>query len=327
MQYHDAVCRHDLHQGLITSERDYVSNLATHLRYPLGSLINTMPASAIPKPAYHPPITSLTLPTSSEQLFGCDGIIVLIAPPKDENSDAYLYKVGMFEAKWPRISKPNYPWDKKSYHGHSHFSYQLARQHALASVEKVVLWEMFFSEEAVGNISGDTPFPWGSTCIWHKDAWNHMLSNINLAHVKQGSAARQWTSADLRALIAASTVHSLASVIEGMASCNIGEPIEGNSGGLSFQLAPNAAQFLFNSEEGKTSPLTEPINIPVLNRNNDLTEIQNFMRKYGFRSYTSIMLDEEAIRAAMSEAKQARMTAMIGRLDKDAENQINNVTN
>jgi hypothetical protein len=59
LQYHDANCRYDLNKGFITSERDYVSNLATHLRYPAGSLRNShVPLSAgLPMPAFDGQIT------------------------------------------------------------------------------------------------------------------------------------------------------------------------------------------------------------------------------------------------------------------------------
>ena len=89
----DKKCREDLSRGLLISERDYVSRFTTFSMYPYG-------------PFYRAPIFWLTktLPQPSEIKFGCDAVIVF----KKRN----VAKVGMFEAKWPRMKNPNKtPWD------------------------------------------------------------------------------------------------------------------------------------------------------------------------------------------------------------------------
>jgi hypothetical protein len=254
---------------------------------------------------------SITLPSSKEQLLGCDGIIVLSVSPS-QDQPKHLYKVGFFEAKWPRLFKhKSYRWDDKTHAGHSHFSHQLERQRALVAIKEVVVWEMFFSEEAVGITSAHSPNPWGSTCLMHSQAWNYVKANSSLAPSGAGSTAQHWHSADLRNLMAAGTTQTLAAMIENMASCNIGKPIEGTASGLTLRVPPDAARLLPDDVTAGTSLANRVINIPILNSDNNVAAIQDFMRQIGLRSYTHFPLDEDAINKAHAESRRAKLIALL----------------
>ena len=77
------------------------------------------------------------------------------------------FKVGLFEAKWPRLSTHTNCWDSlQKSTATSHFDSQLDRQHGLMSF---AIWEMFYSEEPYG---ANPLFPqFGSSCVWHSDAF------------------------------------------------------------------------------------------------------------------------------------------------------------
>ena len=60
----DQRCAIDLVGGIINGERDYVSNLLSHIRRPFGYLY---PASLG---------IAYTLPNKLEQKFGCDAIVI-----------------------------------------------------------------------------------------------------------------------------------------------------------------------------------------------------------------------------------------------------------
>lgn len=313
VQFHDAVCRHELAHGYLVSERDYVSALATHLRFPFGSRMhNPLPAAAgVPLPFYCPPTTSITLPSSKEQKLGCDGIIIFSVPPSFNQTD-HLYKIGFFEAKWPRLSKhKNYPWDAISHHNHSHFSHQLERQRPLAAMPEVVVWEMFFSEETVGTTSAHSPHPWGSTCISHSQAWNHVDANPDLAPSGAGASARRWKSADLATLIKAGATQSLASLIEGIVSCKVGKPIKGTPSSLILRLPPDSSARIPERAIVNTSLSNRILTIPILNSDNNISEVQDFMREFGLRSYTIFPLDEDAIEAAFAARRKARLKSTL----------------
>jgi hypothetical protein len=305
--------------GLLVSERDYVSALATHLRFPFGSRVhNPLPtAASVPLPFYCPPITSITLPASKEQKIGCDGIIIFSTIPEPDKSE-YLYKVGLLEAKWPRMSiRKNYSWDDKTHFGHSHFSHQLERQRLLASMEEIVVWEMFFSEEEVGKTSLHSPYPWGSTCIMHKQAWDYVDANPGLAPSGAGATARRWKSSDLDNLMSAGSTQSLASLIEDMASCKIGKPIVGSPPGLTLRLSPDPDMPLSRDARAIMNTNNGIINIPVLNSDNNIAAIHEFMREFGLRSYTHIPLDENAIALSIAEARKAKIAKSLESIKAD----------
>ena len=73
--------------------------------------------------------------------FGCDVAIIF----KSGNE----VKIGMFEAKFPRLNKSRDDWDNKNTHKISRFTSQLERQNRWEN--DVVIWEMFFNDKKVGN--------------------------------------------------------------------------------------------------------------------------------------------------------------------------------
>lgn len=153
--YIDRICRSELNNGNITSERDYVSSLGTHLRFPLGPFSFTRIA------------TARTLHQNLETTFGCDSIIIF----KKSNS----VKIGLFEAKWPRFFlNRNYTWDSKNASGESRFSSQLSRQNNWSN-SGAYIWEMFFNESPPGQVN--PPFDkYGSNCLPHQAAHNYFLA-------------------------------------------------------------------------------------------------------------------------------------------------------
>lgn len=162
LTFMDCLCRSDLHEGSLTGERDYVSRLMTHITYPYGPWF--------PKFAFWVMRDSKTLPGDLERKFGTDAIIVFQSGGE--------VKVGMFEAKWPRVIISTKPWDSR-YFGkvYSRFSKQIRKQRNWTN--QVAIWEMFFYE----NINGkSTSFfnPFGSTCVWHDDVYTYFLANRHL---------------------------------------------------------------------------------------------------------------------------------------------------
>lgn len=84
----DEICRRDLSKLILVSERDYVSQFNTLIRYPNGY-----------KSKSNPSIYVQTLKGDIEQKIGCDSIMIF----KIENK----YKVGLFESKLPRYKTVN----------------------------------------------------------------------------------------------------------------------------------------------------------------------------------------------------------------------------
>lgn len=155
--YHiDRLCRNELNHFNISSERDYVSNLGTHIRFPFGPFFHTKVA------------ISRTLPQNNESIFGCDSIIIF----KKGNKA----KLALFEAKWPRyFSVPNYQWDSKNKKGISRFSSQIIRQ-SNWSKSGVYIWEMILNESPEGNLN--PPFDeFGSSCLPFNEAKKYMDAN------------------------------------------------------------------------------------------------------------------------------------------------------
>ena len=140
----DSRVRNDLARGLISDERDCVSNLMSHFRDFWGSRGTRCASFFAP---------ARVLPPKEERLFGCDAAIVV-----KRNDTAW---VCMFEAKWPRVTDKKYRWDS-IVRGRSHFSDQLERQ--LKWSKHVAIWEHFFVELEVGY-----EFPscdkWAATCV------------------------------------------------------------------------------------------------------------------------------------------------------------------
>ena len=239
----DTECRDELRIGDITCEEDYVSNFTRALRKEFRNRLH---------------LVSRTLPKTQESKFGADGLIIFRYGNK--------VKIGIFEAKWPRIST-SYSWDRcKKPSGLSHFSSQLSRQRLWR--RQFAIWEMFFNEEINGVWS--PPFDhFGSSCLWHHHAYHFAHRNCLIFE--------KWRTTSL-----AEALHYLGvnfyHIIFDIISCRAGS--------------------LINITE--TSDIISVINdideevrldIPIINqRKNDSSEInsvdiEEFMKKNGFASY------------------------------------------
>jgi len=192
-RFFDATCRHDLATHRIISERDYVSNLATHIRYPFGALCTNRLADHGRQltnvwPCPGPRFISVTSAPNIEQVYGCDGIIIFSS---DLGTRGTLHRVGMYEAKWPRLhphtaailnkwddigwrpltrkKKPRPPQVFKS-----RFTNELLRQLPLARAG-VVVWEQFFCQLEV--LRQNLEFRrFGSTCVLHEQALAYLVA-------------------------------------------------------------------------------------------------------------------------------------------------------
>lgn len=196
--YHfDRTCRDELSIGNITSERDYVSNLATHIRFPLGPFINLNIGYA------------RSLESTLEQLFGCDSIIIF----KKKN----FVKVGLFEAKWPRyFTNKKYSWDnmngpKSKYPNISRFNSQLLRQQNWKN-SGAVIWEMFFNEQPSGHST--IPFDeFGSSCLFLHDAWDF----------KNSLSVKEWNNTHLTTAL--NKAVNLRRMVYNILRCNWGKKL------------------------------------------------------------------------------------------------------
>ena len=146
----DNLCRDELRQGTLVSERDYVSALSTRIRDTLKS-------------KFHIKCHSQTVRPRIENENGVDGIIIF----KWEDE----IKVGLFEGKRPQTTVRNHGWDYLSSRKVSHFSEQIENQHKWRNA--FALWEMFFNEGIDGFESPPYEYT-GSSCVWHNNAHDFM---------------------------------------------------------------------------------------------------------------------------------------------------------
>ncbi|HWW40791.1 hypothetical protein [Pedobacter sp.] len=215
----DIGVRGDLHKGVVSDERDYVSRLVTHLEYPYGFFNNIIYYGLGLKGKWFAKVNKGT----QERRFGCDSMIVFEA--KDQ------LKVGLFEAKWPRVLiDPFYDWDKiyknKSV---SHFTDQIERQANWS--RQAAIWEMFFYEEAPGIFS--SPFDLsGSSCVKHEFAKAYIDGPQRPPYA--------WGNNDLENLIGLAQTTSaetnLRTIIKEILNCKMGRAIPINSGERTFTL-------------------------------------------------------------------------------------------
>ncbi|MEH1925390.1 hypothetical protein [Nostoc sp.] len=151
----DQHLRKDIHDCCIVDERDYVSTLMSYVRLFLRN-------SQLVKRLFS--FQSQILNSNLEKKIGCDALILFRA----KNA----VKVCMFEAKYPRLRKgTNYSWDyKTSSSNKAHFHDQLTRQNKWSS--EVAIWELFINDYVPGfSLKGFDKY--GSTCIWHQDAYKY----------------------------------------------------------------------------------------------------------------------------------------------------------
>ncbi len=144
----DRLIRADLIAGFVVTENDYTSNFTGALRREINSRqIRGLSAH------------TQVLTPRVERNTGTDACIIL--------QNQTHFKIGLFEAKWPRITTHANYWDSiQKSNLRSHFDNQIAKQSTLSNY---AVWEMFYAEESYGQ---SKLFPqYGSACVWHSDAF------------------------------------------------------------------------------------------------------------------------------------------------------------
>ncbi len=192
----DKEIRSDLIRGLIKDENDYTSNFTSTLRRNINSHSQTGLTA-----------TSFLLSHSEEREVGADATIVLTRGSES--------KVALFEAKWPRFSKPGYGWDyDQTVSGTSHYSGQLERQKKW--LHHFAIFEMFYSEEPFQT---KQPYltPFGSSCVWHQEAEAFRQSRNQPDSV--------WPQAELQKLLSAHHV-GIETIMLAFGLCQKGQPLQ-----------------------------------------------------------------------------------------------------
>jgi hypothetical protein len=226
----DRATRHDLSEGTVVSERDYMSTLSTRIRdawLPAGKAY-----------AY-----SKTLPGDVEQALGCDTLIMI----HDDDGA----KLCLIEAKWPRVAtKPSHRWDKlQKIKGTakqvSHFSDQLSRQRKV--LPDAFVAEMFLLESRPGTKSSLLD-DFGATFVPHKQAWE-----FDAIHRQKHLS---WSNQDFWELIGFSRKKTLNlhDLMYGLASCQLGQPLPIVNGAVTV------------SVDGVAKPLSIPTSIDQLSQ-------------------------------------------------------------
>jgi len=189
-EWADRLVRSDLIKGFVVTENDYTSNFTSALRREINS-------RGVPGLAAH----SQVLTPVVERKTGTDACIIF------RNKDHF--KVGLFEAKWPRLSTHTNCWDSiQKSTSKSHFDSQLGRQHALSGP---AVWEMFYSEEAYGS---NPMFPmYGSSCVWHADAF---------AASSARAQTKPWSDAELATVLGASK-RTIGDIVRSVCECIEGQ--------------------------------------------------------------------------------------------------------
>lgn len=189
----DRTTRADLIDAIISDENDYTSTFLATFRANLRAKNIPNLSARIQK-----------LPQSSERKLGSDACIVF-----KYNSNI---KIGVFEAKWPRLGIKNYPWDMiQGSFGYSHFYSQLLRQSKISA--KIAIWEMFYLESSFQQKYIVPHIPYGSSCVWHKDAYSYSQ------HRKSHGAV--WVNNDLFEIFR--TAKGIRKIIYDICICNEGD--------------------------------------------------------------------------------------------------------
>lgn len=192
----DRLVRADLAQGYIATENDYTSNFT-------GSFRREINARGIPGLR----ATAFVLRPTVERILGADACFIFATPVK--------FKLGIFEAKWPRLTSQQDSWDSlQKSTGRSHFHEQLTRQSMV--VRQAAVWEMFYFEHRFGMQPPYAP-EYGSACVWHRHA---------ATEDRKRSPATAWTDAELDTLLQPSCV-SIEEIVTRIVSCDEGTIIAG----------------------------------------------------------------------------------------------------
>lgn len=190
----DRLTRADLIHGFIVDENDYTSNFT-------GAARREINARNIPQISAH----SQTISQSLERAAGVDACIIL--------ANKNHYKIGLFEAKWPRASK-SYKWDYiQTSSQTSHFDSQILRQHRYAP--QMAIWEMFYYEAPFQSSSHLFP-SYGSACIWHEHAYNTTQARNN---------KNEWSTHELEHSLLSHHTNDIHTIIKDICSCYKGEVI------------------------------------------------------------------------------------------------------
>jgi hypothetical protein len=243
----DLHCRQELQRGILVSERDYVSALSTRIRDELSRHLRI-------------PCHSQTVRPRVENENGVDGIIIF--KWNDE------VKAGLLEAKRPQITINNHPWDYLTSRNTSHFSEQINNQHKWLGA--FALWEMFFNEGQSGFAS--PPFDYfGSSCVWHKNAYDFMNSQELIFNV--------WNSDKLKILLNDSGTN-LYSIVYDIISCKAGKRFKIDS-------KNQTARFISPINDNIVMDIPLPFEVGAERDE----RLDSYMREYGLSSYTFINLD------------------------------------
>lgn len=260
----DANVRNDLYNNRIADERDYVSRMVTHFNFPFG-IFNQFTLNNI---QFQSKWFSKVNSGSHERKFGCDSMLVFKV--KDE------IKVGLFEAKWPRIIKdPNYQWDyAQKATKTSHFTNQITRQKKWTN--QAAIWEMFFYEEKVGVFN--PPYDKNaSTCIRHQYANKLVSSTPSLQMIWDNTDLENLIKSEQTILFNGTNQTNLKTIIFDILTCSFGKPILINPDDRTFSLTSN------NEEEQVICPI---IDMTTDDDSNQI--IEAFMRENGISFFQQV---------------------------------------
>lgn len=261
----DTNVRNDLYWNRIADERDYLSRIVTHFNYPFGIFNQFFFNHMKFQSKWFAKVNN----GHQERKFGCDSMIVFRVNNK--------IKVGLFEAKWPRVIKdPNYQWDynQKSTKT-SHFTNQILRQSKWTSY--AAIWEMFFYEEKVGTFN--RPFDKNaSTCVRHSFANSLVSSTPSLQTI--------WNNNDLTTLIQSAQTTSfdggtkqtnIEQIIFDILTCSFGKPID---------IGPNDRTFTLTSIDNVENASCPIISMSEDNDSNQI--IEGFMSENGLSFFQQL---------------------------------------
>lgn len=192
----DGRARVELSNSDIGSEPEYTANFITTFRRSVEDL--DIPGLKA---------TIRLLRKSDEEEFGADACIIF-----NNGTDC---KIGVFEAKWPRLSMPDYRWDKfQGKTTQSHFDSQIFRQRPM--FPKIAIWEMFYCEFPLALQPPYMPAS-GSACVWHDDAYNFASNRIH--------KSLPWTDSELKWLLMQQQPLIISDVVSAVCECSQGELI------------------------------------------------------------------------------------------------------
>ncbi|MFA6245330.1 MAG: hypothetical protein WC615_00225 [Mucilaginibacter sp.] len=277
----DIQTRFDLSRGLIADERDYVSRLAHSLSYPFGVFNHYSFNSLKLSSKWFARVNDGTM----ERRFGCDSMIVFQVEDQ--------VKVGLFEAKWPRVIKdPGYHWDRyqKSVK-RSHFTHQIERQAKWS--KQAAIWEMFFLELSPGTVHVKYDLL-GSSCVHHKIAKRLITKDPSLKML--------WENKDIEALLSEAQ-HSplglkietnLKTMINGLLNCSLGKPVKVDPGQSSFELRSNDKKMQVRIPMLFGKSYDEPLSRLTTDREYSGNEnIGGFMEENGLSFFQFVKVDKQ----------------------------------